>query len=171
MHILYIFTAWIAWAFYNSVIGCDPIQTQVFLYDIHRQIQLHQFYIFDNRVSPYQILFFFELVDKQDQIIPLFVAHIMGEIPCVNGIFMAGVLSGALSTVSSGLSSLAAIAYQDFIQAGCQLKIAEKRATIVTKALSAGFGILCYALVYVIKYVPGVVKVYNIAAICYYLPF
>ena len=80
---------------------------------------------------------------------------------------MAGVLSGALSTVSSGLSSLAAIAYQDFIQAGCQLKIAEKRGTIVTKALSAGFGILCYALVYVIKYVPGVVKVYNIVAFYY----
>ena len=93
----------------------------------------------------------------------------MGDIPCVTGIFMAGVLSGALSTVSSGLSSLAAIAYQDFIQAGCQLKIAEKRGTIVTKALSAGFGILCYALVYVIKYVPGVVKVYNIVAICYCL--
>ena len=95
----------------------------------------------------------------------------MGDIPCVTGIFMAGVLSGALSTVSSGLSSLAAIAYQDFIQAGCQLKIAEKRGTIVTKALSAGFGILCYALVYVIKYVPGVVKVYNIVAFCYYFPF
>ena len=130
-----------------------------------------QHYIFDNRVSLCQILSFFQLVDKQDQIIPLFVAHIMGDIPCVTGIFMAGVLSGALSTVSSGLSSLAAIAYQDFIQAGCQLKIAEKRGTIVTKALSAGFGILCYALVYVIKYVPGVVKVYNIVAICYCLHF
>ena len=127
--------------------------------------------IFDNLVSLYQIRFFFQLVDKQDQIIPLFVAHIMGDIPCVTGIFMAGVLSGALSTVSSGLSSLAAIAYQDFIQAGCQLKIAEKRGTIVTKALSAGFGILCYALVYVIKYVPGVVKVQNIFFICYCLFF
>ena len=83
----------------------------------------------------------------------------MGDVPCITGIFMAGVLSGALSTVSSGLSSLAAIAFQDFIQAGCQVKISEKRATLVTKALSAGFGVLCYATVYLIKYVPGVVKV------------
>ena len=100
-----------------------------------------------------------QLIDKQDQLLPLFVAQIMGDVPCVTGIFMAGVLSGALSTVSSGLSSLAAIAYQDFIQAGCQITISEKMATLLTKALSAGFGLLCYALVYLIKYVPGVVKV------------
>ena len=72
---------------------------------------------------------------------------------------MAGILSGSLSTVSSGLSSLAAIAYQDFIQAGCQVKISEDKSTMITKALSAAFGILCYGLVYVVKNVPGVVKV------------
>ena len=83
----------------------------------------------------------------------------MRDVPCITGIFMAGILSGALSTVSSGLSSLAAISYQDFIQAGCQLKISEEKSTWVTKALSAGFGILCYATVYIIKYVPAVAKV------------
>ena len=100
-----------------------------------------------------------QLVDKQDQILPLFVSQIMGDLPCISGIFVAGVLSGALSTVSSGLSSLAAITFQDFIQAGCQLKISAKKETWFTKGLSAGYGVLCYGLVYLIRYVPGVIKV------------
>ena len=83
----------------------------------------------------------------------------MGDIPGVPGMFIAGILSGALSTVSSGLSSLAAIAYQDFIQAGCKLNISEKKSTIITKSLSLGFGILIYALIYVMKNVPGLVAV------------
>ena len=103
--------------------------------------------------------FKFQIINKQDQIIPLFVAQIMSNVPLMSGIFMSGILSGSLSTVSSGLSSLAAIAYQDFFQAGCRLKISEDKSTMITKALSVGFGVLCYGLVYLIKNVPGVVKV------------
>ena len=42
-------------------------------------------------------------VEKRDQIFPLFVMQVMGDIPCVPGLFVAGIFSGALSTVSSGL--------------------------------------------------------------------
>ena len=90
---------------------------------------------------------------------PFFVLHIMGDIPGVPGIFIAGVLCGALSSVSSGLSSLAAIAYQDFIQACLKLNISEKKSTIITKSLSLGFGVLIYVLIYVMKNVPGLVAV------------
>ena len=83
----------------------------------------------------------------------------MGDIPGVPGIFIAGVLCGALSSVSSGLSSLAAIAYQDFIQACLKLNISEKKSTIITKLLSLRFGILIYVLIYVMKNVPGLVAV------------
>ncbi len=38
--------------------------------------------------------------------------QVMGDIPCVPGLFVAGVFSGALSTVSSGLNSLAAVVMQ-----------------------------------------------------------
>lgn len=38
--------------------------------------------------------------------------QVMGDIPCIPGLFVAGVFSGALSTVSSGLNSLAAVTLQ-----------------------------------------------------------
>ena len=48
-------------------------------------------------------------VKRKDQIFPLFVMQIMGDYPGIPGLFVAGVVSGALSTVSSGLNSLAAM--------------------------------------------------------------
>ena len=44
--------------------------------------------------------------------LPLHVLHVAGDIPGLPGLFMAGVFSGSLSTISSGLNSLAAISLQ-----------------------------------------------------------
>ena len=40
-----------------------------------------------------------KLVEKPDQLFPLFVMQVMGDIPAIPGLFVAGVFSGALSTV------------------------------------------------------------------------
>ena len=68
-------------------------------------------------------------------------------------------LSGALSTVSSGLSSLSAVAFQDFILAGFHVKIAESKKAFAAKCISAVYGVLCYVMIYLIRYLPGVMKV------------
>ena len=65
-------------------------------------------------------------MDKKDQLFPLFVMQVMGDINCVPGLFVAGVFSGALSTVSSGLNSLAAVTLQDLMNAGCKVSLSEK---------------------------------------------
>jgi len=39
----------------------------------------------------------------------------MGHLPGVAGLFIAGIFSGSLSTVSSALNSLAAVTMQDFL--------------------------------------------------------
>ena len=54
-------------------------------------------------------------VRTRDQMLPLHVLHVAGDYPGVPGLFMAGVFSGSLSTISSGLNSLAAITLRDFI--------------------------------------------------------
>ena len=54
-------------------------------------------------------------VRTRDQMLPLHVLHVAGDIPGLPGLFMAGVFSGSLSTISSGLNSLAAITLRDFI--------------------------------------------------------
>ena len=99
------------------------------------------------------------MVSKPDQIFPIFVMQVMGDIPCIPGLFVAGVFSGALSTVSSGLNSLAAVGLQDMFISACNMKFDEKKKTIITKSLAVGFGILSYVFVFMVKYLPGVLEV------------
>ncbi|KAG7158323.1 sodium-coupled monocarboxylate transporter 2-like [Homarus americanus] len=89
------------------------------------------------------------VVDKGDQLFPLFVMDTLGQWRGLPGLFVAGVFSGALSTVSSGMNSLAAIVLEDFIKAGCYPNISENAATWTSRALSLFFGLLTFALVFV----------------------
>ena len=134
---------------------------------------------------------FLQLVSTKDQLFPLFVMQVMGDISCVPGLFVAGVFSGALSTVSSGLNSLAAVTLQDLMNAGCKVSFSEKvfavftllmicptrhhspqkpkpsrtvafpfqRSTWAAKGLAVGYGILSYLVVFLVKYLPGVLEV------------
>ena len=124
-------------------------------------------------------------VEKKDQIFPLFVMQVvlsagtlyiiimmeivivmvstmlqvMGDIPGVPGLFVAGVFSGALSTVSSGLNSLAAVCLKDFIGSGCNIALSDEKQTLITKILAVTFGIIGYGMVFMVKYLPGVLEV------------
>lgn len=98
-------------------------------------------------------------VVKKDQIFPLFVMQVMGDTPGVPGLFVAGVFSGALSTVSSGLNSLAAVCLKDFISSGCNIHLSEEKQTLITKILAVVFGVIGYGIVFVVKYLPGVLEV------------
>jgi len=95
---------------------------------------------------------------KKDQLFPLFVMQVVGDYPGVPGLFVAGVFSGALSTVSSGLNSLSAVCLRDFMEAGCGMKFTEQKATIISKLLGVIYGILGYALVFVVKNIGGVLE-------------
>ena len=70
------------------------------------------------------------------------------------------IVSGALSTVSSGLNSLAAVAWTDIMTVadmmGRQINISDQRKTLITKAISLVLGLISFAVVFVVKYVPGV---------------
>ncbi|KAK7498024.1 hypothetical protein BaRGS_00010612 [Batillaria attramentaria] len=56
------------------------------------------------------------VVSKADQLMPLFVMETLGEYPGLPGLFVACVYSAALSTVSSGVNSLAAVTLEDFLR-------------------------------------------------------
>ena len=84
--------------------------------------------------------------------------QVMGDITCIPGLFVAGVFSGALSTVSSGLNSLAAVVLQDLLVSAGNKKFSEKTKTWLTKGMAAGFGVLSYAVVFLVKYLPGVLE-------------
>ncbi|XP_045620487.2 sodium-coupled monocarboxylate transporter 2 [Procambarus clarkii] len=89
------------------------------------------------------------VVTKGDQIFPLFVLDTLGQWKGLPGLFVAGIFAGSLSTVSSGMNSLAAIVLEDFIKSGCYPGISDNASTWVSRGLSLFFGLLTFALVFV----------------------
>ena len=65
---------------------------------------------------------------------------LLGSYPGIPGLFVACVYSAALSTVSSGLNSLAAVCLKDFIQPMYKIdQLSERRATNISRLLGNTF--------------------------------
>ncbi|MPC17230.1 putative sodium-dependent multivitamin transporter [Portunus trituberculatus] len=89
------------------------------------------------------------------QLLPLYVVETMGMVPGLSGLFVSGIFSGSLSTVSSALNSLAAVTYQDYIlpciphHSGFR----EKYATRISKILACVYGLICIMMSFLIPLV------------------
>jgi len=77
-------------------------------------------------------------VKNPNQLLPFYVMDRLGY-PCVPGLFLACLFAGALSSVSSSLSSLAAVFWQDILIYCCG-HYSDKNQTIVVKVLVVVFG-------------------------------
>lgn len=63
------------------------------------------------------------------------------------------------STVSTGLNALAAMTLKDFVFGCCHKTLSEERATVLTKSLALGYGIVSFALVFVVEHLGAVLQV------------
>lgn len=100
----------------------------------------------------------FGLISANDQLLPLFVMDVLGQVTGVPGLFVASLFSGALSTISSGLNSIAACVLQDIIRSYFVKDMSEARATAVSRILAVIFGIICLGLTYVASQLGGVLQ-------------
>ncbi|XP_049770041.1 putative sodium-dependent multivitamin transporter isoform X8 [Schistocerca cancellata] len=55
-------------------------------------------------------------IERLDQLMPLYVVDTMSGMPGLPGLFVAGIFSGSLSTVSSAVNSLAAVTLEDYFK-------------------------------------------------------
>lgn len=62
-------------------------------------------------------------ITSSDQLMPLFVVESMGHLPGLSGIFISGIFSASLSTVSACVNSLAAVTLLDYIKVIAIIKI------------------------------------------------
>lgn len=100
------------------------------------------------------------MISSSDQIIPFFIMDVVGSYRGLPGLFVAGVVSAALSTMSAGLNTVSGTIYEDFIEPVLG-KTTERRASNIMKILSAVFGILCVLLVMVIDKLGTLVELAN----------
>lgn len=90
-----------------------------------------------------------KVIDKADQIVPFFVMDVLGDFPGLPGLFVAGIFSGALSTLSSVLNAVALIVLEDFIRPVFP-NMRERTATRVVKGVSFVFGVLSFSMVFLV---------------------
>ncbi|XP_050430398.1 putative sodium-dependent multivitamin transporter [Adelges cooleyi] len=81
-----------------------------------------------------------------DQLMSLFVLDTMGSIPGLTGLFLAGVCSSALCSVSAALNSLAAVTLEDYIAPFANGKMTDQKRVYCLKALVVFYGVITILL-------------------------
>ncbi|KAL5006471.1 hypothetical protein ScPMuIL_015277 [Solemya velum] len=95
-------------------------------------------------------------VSNANQLLPFFVMDTLGHLPGVPGLFVSSLFSGALSSVSSMLNSLAAVTWEDFLKNRFN-KTSDEQAAKITKGLAVMFGVLGVAMAFVVERLGGTV--------------
>ncbi|XP_074392390.1 sodium-dependent multivitamin transporter isoform X3 [Zonotrichia albicollis] len=85
---------------------------------------------------------------SSDQLVLFFVMDVLRDLPGLPGLFVACLFSGALSTISSAFNSLATVTMEDLVRPHLP-GLSESRATLLSKLLALGYGLLCLGMAYV----------------------
>lgn len=99
------------------------------------------------------------LVERTDQILPLYVMQTIGQYPGLPGLFIAGVFGAALSSLSVVLNSTALVIYEDIIKGTFRCHVPEKASKWVVKGCIVLLGGVSLALVFVIEKLGNVLQV------------
>ncbi|XP_022209730.2 sodium-coupled monocarboxylate transporter 1 isoform X2 [Drosophila obscura] len=92
-----------------------------------------------------------KLAVAKDQLVPLLVVQSLSSFPGVPGMFVAGVFSAALSSLSTGLNSLAAVFLEDYIKPLRKKPMTEHEVAITVRLCTVIIGVLSVALVFVVE--------------------
>ncbi|CAF2067862.1 unnamed protein product [Rotaria magnacalcarata] len=107
-----------------------------------------------------------KLISKPDQLYPLFVIQTFSRLPGLTGLFIASILSASLSTISSGINSMATAILEDIYKRILkQSTVTDERQAIMSKVLSLAIGILVTILAFAMSYLGNniIVIVFQIA--------
>ncbi|XP_059471470.1 sodium-coupled monocarboxylate transporter 2-like [Neocloeon triangulifer] len=99
-------------------------------------------------------------IRKVDQILPFTVMDLSNSVPGFPGIFIAGVFSAALSSMSTMLNSMSGVILQDFIRP-CWGKrpLSEMAASTIMKVIVVLIGSLCVVMVLIVDRLGAIIQV------------
>ncbi|KAG5677315.1 hypothetical protein PVAND_007084 [Polypedilum vanderplanki] len=103
-------------------------------------------------------------INLRDQNMPIYIIDALKDFPGVAGLFVAGIFSASLSTVSTALNSLAAITLEDYFK-NAYLAIKKKPyvtadgdSAFTSKILSALYGFICIGVAFLVQNLGGVLQ-------------
>lgn len=91
-----------------------------------------------------------KLAQARDQLLPLFVMDTLGGYPGLSGLFIAGVFSAALSSLSTCLNSMSAVVLEDFVKPFVKRPLSNFAINCIMRSVVVFVGIICVALVSVV---------------------
>ncbi|XP_023176124.2 sodium-coupled monocarboxylate transporter 2 isoform X5 [Drosophila hydei] len=91
------------------------------------------------------------LARAKDQVIPLYVMQSAGMVPGIVGLFVAGVFSAALSSLSTALNSLSAVVLKDFVEPYRSRPLTERQTAYVLRGVVIVFGFISMASVPIVQ--------------------
>ncbi|XP_053603707.1 putative sodium-dependent multivitamin transporter isoform X2 [Plodia interpunctella] len=95
-------------------------------------------------------------ISSIDQLMPYYVVDAMTVIPGLSGLFVAGIFSASLSTVSAACNALAAVTLTDYVGRWC--KVREAYIAVLTKLAACAYGLAFLGLAFLAEYLGGVLQ-------------
>ncbi|XP_049855023.1 sodium-coupled monocarboxylate transporter 1-like [Schistocerca gregaria] len=90
-------------------------------------------------------------IQRPDQLLPHYVMQVASHVPMLPGLYVAGVFSAALSSMSSAMNALAGTIYEDFVQPRLSEKTTERTVNLIMKAIVLVVGIIACILVLLVE--------------------
>ena len=92
-----------------------------------------------------------KLARANDQLLPLFVMETLGTLPGLSGLFIAGVFSAALISLSTCLNSMSAVILEDFCKPFVKRPLTNLTINWIMRSVVVCVGVICLALVFVVE--------------------
>ncbi|KAL9698573.1 hypothetical protein quinque_002014 [Culex quinquefasciatus] len=92
-----------------------------------------------------------KLARAKDQLLPILVMQVFGDYPGLAGLFISGIFSASLSSLSTGLNSLAAIVLEDFVKPFTKNPLTERQTRYLMRGTVLVFGVIAVVLVLVVE--------------------
>nr|XP_022915692.1 sodium-coupled monocarboxylate transporter 2-like [Onthophagus taurus] len=98
-------------------------------------------------------------IKSADELLPYYIMDVAHSIQGLAGLFVSGVFSAALSTLSASLNCLSATIYEDFISLFMPKNISQETVSKILKFLVVTVGVICTILVFVVERLGNIVPV------------
>ncbi|KAH9635490.1 hypothetical protein HF086_015490 [Spodoptera exigua] len=89
-------------------------------------------------------------------LMPYYVVDAMKDVPGLAGLFVAGIFSASLSTISASCNALAAVTLHDYVGRWC--KVPASYVPWLTKLAACGYGLVFLALAFIAEHLGGVLQ-------------
>ena len=99
-----------------------------------------------------------KLAKAKDQMMPLYVMQIFKNVPGMAGLFIAGVFSAALSSLSTSLNSMSALVLEDYLKPLFKREFSEKTSGFIMRGTVLVGGILSVAMVYAVEHMGQILQ-------------